>query len=103
MSPKYFSSDSVPAQTARVVCTAFPKGNVYLKLCDHFDTIFEYLFSTRGRPAQSPARLALIAAFQFLERLSDCFAEGVRSFEMRKTRYRRMEKTQLQIMQEQRR
>lgn len=35
MSLKYFSSDSVPAQTARV---AFPKGNIY------DDADFESLF-----------------------------------------------------------
>ena len=84
MSLKYFSSGSVPDQTGRVARAAFPKGNIYLKLRDEFGTIyddadFETFFSMRGRPAESPVRLALIVVFQFLEGLSDrAAADAVR-------------------------
>ncbi len=75
----------VPEETARIARAAFPKGNVYLKMRDELGTFyddedFKDLFSTRGQPAFSPWRLALITVMQFAEGLSDRqTAEAVRS------------------------
>lgn len=75
----------VPADTARVAKAAFPRGNPYLRLRDHLGTIytdaaFVPLFAERGRPAETPWRLALITVMQFAEGLSDRqAAEAVRA------------------------
>jgi transposase len=67
----------VPEDTARVAHAAFPNGNPYLTLHDELGVIYEdemfaSLFtSSRGRPAESPGRLALVTALQFAEDLSD--------------------------------
>jgi transposase len=66
----------VPTETARVARAAFPKGNVYLRLRDevgvfYADKAFAPLFSTRGRPAEAPWRLALVSVLQYVEGLSD--------------------------------
>ncbi len=79
------SSYSVPELTARVARTAFPKGNLCLRLYDELGTIFTdhdfaELFAQRGQPAEAPFRLALITVLQFLEGLSDRqAAEAVRA------------------------
>jgi len=67
---------TIPAETRRVAQAAFPKGNLYVRLRDEFgplyeDEAFADLFPSRGRPAESPGRLALITVFQFAEGLSD--------------------------------
>ncbi len=75
----------IPAETRRIAQAAFPKGNLYLRLRDELgplyqDEAFAQLFPRRGRPAESPGRLALITVFQFAEDLSDrATAEAVRS------------------------
>ncbi len=75
----------VPEATARVARLAFPKGNVYISMCDllgpiYDDQSFAHLFSTRGRPAEAPWRLALVTVMQFREGLSDRqAAEAVRA------------------------
>lgn len=75
----------VPEETERVARAAFPKGNLYLKMRDELgvfysDNDFADLFPTRGQPAFSPWRLALITVMQFAEGLSDRqAAEAVRS------------------------
>jgi transposase len=75
----------VPAETAAVARAAFPQGNVYLRLRDTLGTIFTDaqfapLFASRGQPAASPWRLALVTLLQFAEDLSDRrAAEAVRS------------------------
>ncbi len=75
----------VPEETARVAQAAFPKGNIYLRLRDELgalyeDTSFAALFDTRGQPAETPWRLALVLVFQFVEDLSDReAADAVRS------------------------
>ena len=75
----------VPRETARVARAVFPKGNLYLKMRDELgvfysDADFADLFPTRGQPAFSPWRLALITVMQFVEGLSDRqAAESVRS------------------------
>jgi transposase len=66
----------VPDETARVARAAFPGGNLYMRMRDELDTIFEdaqfsSLFPCRGRPAEAPWRLALVTIFQFAEGLSD--------------------------------
>ncbi len=66
----------IPEDTARVARAAFPKGNRYLQLRDTFGQLFvssdfRHLFHPEGRPAQDPARLAIITILQFAEGLSD--------------------------------
>jgi transposase len=76
---------TIPPETQRVAQAAFPKGNLYVRLRDELgplyeDEAFTDLFPSRGRPAESPGRLALITVFQFAEGLSDrAAAEAVRS------------------------
>jgi transposase len=67
---------SIPEETARVARAAFPKGHLYLRLRDAFETFFTddqfaALFPTRGQPAEAPWRLALVSVLQFAENLSD--------------------------------
>jgi transposase len=75
----------VPEETVRVARAAFPKGNVYMQLRDvlgaiYDDASFRPLFAARGRPAESPWRLALVTVMQFAEGLSDRqAAEAVRA------------------------
>ena len=75
----------VPEDTQRVARAAFPKGNRSVRLRDEIGTIFDDplfapWFPIRGRPAESPWRLALITVMQFVEGLSDHqAAEAVRA------------------------
>jgi len=67
---------AVPAETARVARSAFPRDNTYLALRDELGTLFSdddfaALYPVRGRPAEAPWRLALVTVFQFIENLSD--------------------------------
>jgi transposase len=85
MSLKPAALDDIPEETARVAHAAFPHSNIYLKVRDQLgplyqDETFAELFPTRGRPVESPGRLALITVFQFAENLSDrAAADAVRS------------------------
>ncbi len=68
--------NDIPEQTIAVAKAAFPKGNVYMKMRDELgafyaDEAFAELFSSRGQPAESPWRLALITILQFAENLTD--------------------------------
>src|SRR5436305_878201 len=59
-----------------VAHAAFPKGTLCLRIADelgptYHDAQFADLFSTRGQPAASPARLALTSVLQYVEGLSD--------------------------------
>src|SRR5919199_5326379 len=78
-------SHAVPAMTAQVARAAFPKGCLAIRVRDALGELFEDaqfagLFATRGRPAVSPARLALVTLLQFAEGLSDrAAADAVRS------------------------
>ena len=70
------SSRAIPAGTARVAQAAFPKGCLAIRIRDTLGALFEdaqftELFAVRGRPAVSPARLALVSVLQFVEGLSD--------------------------------
>jgi transposase len=72
--PNGFSE--IPAETARVAKAAFPKGCLAIRARDALgplftDEQFAELFAARGRPAWSPARLALVLVLQFAEGLTD--------------------------------
>jgi transposase len=79
------SIPDVPLQTARVAKVAFRRGNRYMIMRDKLgefyqDLDFAQLFAVRGRPGETPWRLALILVFQFAEGLSDeQAADAVRS------------------------
>src|SRR5262249_32808404 len=85
MSMKPQPIPEIPAETARVVRTVFPKGNIYINLRDTLgaifqDELFADLYPNRGQPAYAPWRLALITIFQFMENLTDRqAADAVRS------------------------
>jgi transposase len=62
----------VPAETVRVARAAFPKGSLAIQVRDELgvlftDEQFADLFPTRGKPAFSPGRLALVSVLQFAE------------------------------------
>ena len=62
------SGRAVPAGTAQVARAAFPKGCLAMRIRDALGELFEDvefagLFAVRGRPAVSPARLALVLAW----------------------------------------
>jgi len=66
----------IPEETARIAQAAFPKGNIYMRMRDNLgvffnDEQFAALFSSRGQPAYSPWRLALVLVMQYVEDLSD--------------------------------
>src|SRR5688500_15042853 len=66
----------IPAETARVARAAFPKGTVVMRLREEFSALyhdedFRALYPSKGQPALTPWRLALVTVFQFLEHLSD--------------------------------
>ncbi len=75
----------IPAGTVAAARAAFPQANRYLTIRDELgvfytDQDFATLFPTRGQPAETPWRLALILVFQFAEGLSDKqAAEAVRA------------------------
>lgn len=85
MSLKPSIIEPIPEETVHIARAAFPKGNLYLSMRDELgiafsDADFAELFPSRGQPAFSPWRLALITVMQFLENLSDRqAAEAVRS------------------------
>ena len=84
MSLRARKPDPIPEETARVARAAFPDGNLYVRMREELDVIyadedFADLFPTRGQPAESPWRLALVTVFQFAEHLSDrAAADAVR-------------------------
>ncbi len=66
----------IPAETARVAKAAFTKGHLYLTIGDQIgtlfsDTDFADLYAADGQPAISPALLALVTIFQFIDHLAD--------------------------------
>ncbi|RPK90247.1 hypothetical protein EES47_09215 [Streptomyces sp. ADI98-12] len=68
--------DGVPEETARVARSAFPKGSLAMRIRDELgelftDEDFASLYPSRGKPAWSPGRLALVSVKQFAEGLSD--------------------------------
>ncbi|MGW3194932.1 transposase, partial [Streptomyces sp. NPDC001118] len=85
MSMRPAGDGEVPAETVRVAQAAFPKGSLAIRLRDELgvlfaDEQFADLFPSRGRPAWSPGRLALVLVLQFVEGLTDRqAAEAVRA------------------------
>src|SRR5262249_44855381 len=77
--------DVIPAETARVAQAAFPHSTRVMQMRDHLGAIddqsaFEVLYPQRGKPAETPWRLALITVLQCAEDLSDrAAANAVRS------------------------
>ena len=75
----------VPEETQRVAKAAFPKGNLYMAMCDALGILYEdddfaRLFPSVGESAETAWRLALVAAMQFAENLTDRqAAEAVRA------------------------
>jgi transposase len=73
------SSDNMmmPADTVRIARGIYPKGDkLWIKMRDEPGSIFndeQYreLFGRRGKPAESPGRLALVTLLQFAEDLTD--------------------------------
>ncbi|MGW2161737.1 IS1182 family transposase [Nonomuraea sp. NPDC001699] len=75
MSLRRVESELIPSATAEVARAAFPKGSLAIRIRDELgvlfaDEDFAEAFSTRGQPALSPARLALVSILQFTENLS---------------------------------
>ncbi len=67
---------AIPDETARVARAAFPKGNPHMLMRDELgvfyeDEAFAALFPSRGQPAESPWRLAMVLVLQYAEGLSD--------------------------------
>ncbi|MEV8396292.1 MULTISPECIES: IS1182 family transposase [unclassified Streptomyces] len=85
MSMRLGGSAEVPEETVRIARLAFPNGSLAIRIRDELGTLysdeqFAELFSTRGKPACSPGRLALTLVLQFVEGLSDRqAAEAVRA------------------------
>lgn len=76
MSLRPSSAAAIPEETAKVARAAFPRGCLLMDVRDSLGSIFDdlrfaRLFSTRGRPAETPWRLALVTLLQFVENLSD--------------------------------
>lgn len=66
----------IPETTRRIAEAALPQGSPAIRVRDAFgelfrDEDFAGLFPQRGRPALSPAVLALVSILQFAEGLSD--------------------------------
>src|SRR6266487_2662119 len=71
MSMRPRPSHAIPATTAQVARAAFPKGCLAIRVRDALGELFDDgqfagLFGVRGRPAFSPARLALVSVLQLL-------------------------------------
>lgn len=75
----------IPAETARVARAAFPKGSPAIGVREELGPLFSDeeladLFPSRGKPAWSAGRLALVPVLQFVEGLTDRqAAEAVRA------------------------
>jgi transposase len=62
----------IPAETRRLAQAACPTGALWLRLVEvlgqlYRDAQLAALFPTRGQPAASPARLALVLVLQYVE------------------------------------
>jgi len=66
----------IPAATARLARAVLPDGSLCIRMRDVLGVLFEdenfaCLFASRGRPAESPGRLAIVSVLQFAEGLTD--------------------------------
>jgi len=83
LKPKKISD--IPEETRRIAERSFPRGNIYIQMRDELGTLYEdadfaSLFPSRGQPAYSPWRLALVCIMQYVANLSDRqAAEAVRA------------------------
>ena len=77
MSLKPSDNMMIPADTVRVARAICPRGDsLWIKMRDELGPIFDdeqyrELFGQRGKPAESPGRLALVTLLQFAEDLTD--------------------------------
>jgi transposase len=72
----------IPADTAQLVQQLLPASNLFRVIGDQLselgsDADFADRYPAQGRPALSPALLALVLVFQFLEQLGDRQAAAV--------------------------
>ncbi len=68
--------DPIPTDTVRIARAAFRRGSPFMRMRDEIGALFtdeEFapLFPVRGRPVESPWRLALVSVMQYVEGLSD--------------------------------
>jgi transposase len=84
MSLHYDWAGAIPEETVRVARAAFAQGSVAMQMRDLFgafvsDRDLDRAYLIRGRPVETPWRLALVTVLQFREGLSDRqAAEAVR-------------------------
>lgn len=76
MSLKPHEFEPIPEETKRIAWKTFRKGSLIMRLRDALGTIyhdedFRDLFERRGKPAESPWRLALVTVMQAVENLTD--------------------------------
>ena len=75
----------IPTATAEAARAAFPKGNRYRTIYDHLGPIFTNpdfadRYVQHGRPAEAPARLAMVLVLAHMEGRSDqAAADAVRA------------------------
>ncbi|MET8177329.1 transposase [Streptomyces sp. NPDC005336] len=75
----------IPVETVWVARAAFPRGSLAIRVRDELgplftDEQFAGLFPSRGKPAWSPGRLAMVVVLPFVEGLTDRqAAEAVRA------------------------
>src|SRR5215471_13101480 len=67
---------AIPEETVRIAHAVLPKGNVWMQMRDELGTLYEDhdfqdLFLSRGQPAETPWRLALVTIMQYGEGLTD--------------------------------
>jgi len=67
---------AIPEETVRIAHAVLPKGNVWMQMRDELGTLYEDhdfqdLFMSRGQPAETPWRLALVTIMQYGEGLTD--------------------------------
>jgi len=74
----------IPEETVEIAQAAYPKGNIYMLICDNLgplfsDSEFAELFSWQGQAGISPGLLAMVTVMQYMEGLTDRqAAEAVR-------------------------
>lgn len=67
---------AIPAETTRIARAAFPKGSGAMPMRDLLgdfvsDRDLDRAYLVRGRPVETPWRVALVTVLQFIEGLSD--------------------------------
>jgi len=67
---------TIPEETNRIAHAVLPTGNVWMQMRDELGTLYEDqdfqdLFTSRGQPAETPWRLALVTIMQYGEGLTD--------------------------------